>query len=84
MASSVRYKWKHQLSVGINESLKNTKPVKSPYHKKPEEEEQGKLKEVILRQVFNDHEPEKKRWTWEDPRHIINEQKKLDSRRHRM
>ncbi|HOC45348.1 MAG TPA: hypothetical protein PKM26_01975 [Syntrophorhabdaceae bacterium] len=36
------YKWKRQLSAGINASLKNTKPVKSPCLKKPEE--------VILRQ----------------------------------
>ncbi len=36
--SCVYYKWKRQLSVGINASLRNTKPVKSPELKKLEEE----------------------------------------------
>jgi len=43
------YKWKRQLSVGINASLRNTKPVKSTELKKLEEENR-KLKEVILQQ----------------------------------
>jgi len=49
IASSVYYKWKRQLSVGINASLRNTKPVRSPELKKLEEENR-KLKEVILQQ----------------------------------
>ena len=49
IVSSVYYKWKRQLSVGINASLRNTKPVRSPELKKLEEENR-KLKEVILRQ----------------------------------
>ncbi len=42
-------KWKRQLSVGINTSLRNSKPLKSPDLKKLEEENR-KLKEVVLNQ----------------------------------
>jgi transposase-like protein len=49
IGSSMYYKWKRQLSVGINASLRNTKPVKSTELKKLEEENR-KLKEVILQQ----------------------------------
>jgi len=42
-------KWKRQLSVGINASLRNSRPLKSPDLKKLEEENK-KLKEVILNQ----------------------------------
>lgn len=49
IVSSVYYKWKRQLSVGINAGLRNTKPLKSPELKKLEEENR-KLKEVILQQ----------------------------------
>jgi transposase-like protein len=47
--SSMYYKWKRQPRVGINASLRNTKPLKSPDLKKLEEENR-KLKEVILSQ----------------------------------
>jgi len=54
------YKWKRQLSAGINASLKNTKPVKSPCLKKPEEEERKKAQGGHAPAVFDDHEPEKR------------------------
>jgi len=47
--SSMFYKWKRQLAVGIHASLRNTKPLKSPDSKKLEEENR-KLKEVVLNQ----------------------------------
>ncbi|OPY72665.1 MAG: Integrase core domain protein [Syntrophorhabdus sp. PtaU1.Bin002] len=47
--SGLFYKWKRQLAVGINASLRNTKPLKSPDLKKLEEENR-KLKEVTLSQ----------------------------------
>ena len=34
ITSSMCYKWKRQLAVGINASLRNTKPLKSPDLKK--------------------------------------------------
>jgi transposase-like protein len=49
ITSGLYYKWRHQLKVGINASLRNTKPLKSPDLKKLEEENR-KLKEVILSQ----------------------------------
>lgn len=49
IASSMYYKWKRQLTVGINASLRNTKPIKSPDLKRLEDENR-KLKEVILSQ----------------------------------
>ena len=49
IASSVYYKWKRQLAVGVNASLRNTKPLKSPDIRRLEEENR-KLKEVILQQ----------------------------------
>lgn len=47
--SSMFYKWKRQLAVGINASLRNAKPLKSPDPKKLEEENR-KLKELVLNQ----------------------------------
>ena len=47
--SSMFYKWKRQLAVGIHASLRNTKPLKSPDLKKLEEENR-KLKELVLNQ----------------------------------
>ncbi len=49
IASGLLYKWRRQLQVGINASLRNTKPLKSPDLKKLEEENR-KLKEVVLSQ----------------------------------
>jgi len=49
IASSMYSKWKRQLSVGINASLRNSRPLKSPDLKKLEEENR-KLKEVVLNQ----------------------------------
>ena len=49
ITSSLYYKWKRQLSVGINASLRNSKPLKSPDLRKLEEENR-KLKEVVLNQ----------------------------------
>lgn len=49
IASSVYSKWKRQLSVGINASLRNSRPIKSPDLKRLEEENR-KLKEVVLNQ----------------------------------
>ncbi len=43
------YKWKRQLRVGINASLRNAKPLK-PQDLRKLEEENRKLKEVILSQ----------------------------------
>ncbi len=43
------YKWKRQLAVGVNASLRNTKPLKSPDLKKLEEDNR-KLKELVLNQ----------------------------------
>ncbi|HNV19868.1 MAG TPA: transposase [Rectinema sp.] len=47
--SSMFYKWKRQLAVGVNASLRNTKPLKSPDLKKLEEDNR-KLKELVLNQ----------------------------------
>jgi transposase-like protein len=47
--SSMFYKWKRQLEVGIHASLRNTKPLKSPDLKKLEEDNR-KLKELVLNQ----------------------------------
>jgi len=49
LPSSMFYKWKRQLAVGVNASLRNTKPLKSPDLKKLEEENR-KLKELVLNQ----------------------------------
>jgi len=49
ISSSLYSKWKRQLQVGINASLRNTRPIKSPDIKRLEEENR-KLKEVILNQ----------------------------------
>ncbi len=49
LSSSLYFKWKRQLQVGINASLRNTKPIKSPDIKRLEQENR-KLKEVILNQ----------------------------------
>ena len=49
LTSGLLYKWKRQLRVGINASLRNTKPLKSPDLKRLEEENR-KLKEVVLSQ----------------------------------
>ena len=49
ITSSMFYKWKRQLSVGINASLRNTKPLKSPDLKKLDEDNR-KLKELVLNQ----------------------------------
>ncbi len=49
ISSSLYCKWRRQLQVGINASLRNTKPIKSPDIKRLEEENR-KLKEVILNQ----------------------------------
>ncbi len=47
--SSMFYKWKRQLAVGVNASLRNTKPLKSPDLKKLEEDNR-KLKDHVLNQ----------------------------------
>ena len=49
LTSGLLYKWKRQLRVGINASLRNTKPLKSPDLRRLEEENR-KLKEVVLSQ----------------------------------
>jgi putative transposase len=49
ITSGLYYKWKRQLKVGINASLRNAKPLKFPDLKRLEEENR-KLKEVILSQ----------------------------------
>ena len=49
LPSSMYYKWKRQLAVGVNASLRNAKPLKSPDLKKLEEENR-KLKELVLNQ----------------------------------
>ncbi|MGC8867819.1 MAG: transposase [Elusimicrobiales bacterium] len=49
IAASVYNRWKRQLKVGINASLRNSKPIKSPDIRRLEEENK-KLKEVILNQ----------------------------------
>ena len=49
ISPSVYHRWKRQLAVGVNASLRNTRPLKSPDLKKLEEENK-KLKEVVLNQ----------------------------------
>jgi transposase-like protein len=49
ITSGLFYKWKRQLAVGIKDSLRNTRPLKSPDLKRLEEENR-KLKEVVLSQ----------------------------------
>ncbi len=49
IADSLYRKWKKQLMVGVRASMRNTRPVKSPDLKKLEEENR-KLKEVVLNQ----------------------------------
>ena len=41
--SSMFYKWKRQLAVGVNASLRNTKPLKSPDLKKLEEDNRKEM-----------------------------------------
>ena len=49
ITSSMFYKWKRQLAVGINASLRNAKPLKSPDLRKLEEENR-RLKGLVLNQ----------------------------------
>jgi len=49
LTSGLFYKWKRQLAVGVNASLRNGKPLKAPDLKRLEEENR-KLKEVVLSQ----------------------------------
>jgi len=49
IADSLYRKWKRQLMVGVRASMRNTRAVKSPNLKKLEEENR-KLKEVVLNQ----------------------------------
>jgi len=49
ITSSMFNKWKRQLAVGINASLRNTKPLQSPDLKKWEEDNR-KLKEFVWNQ----------------------------------
>lgn len=49
IADSLYRKWKRQLMVGVRASMRNTRPVKSPDLKRLEEENR-KLKEVVLNQ----------------------------------
>ncbi len=49
ISPSVYHRWKRQLTVGVNASLRNSKPLKSPDLRKLEEENK-KLKEVVLNQ----------------------------------
>jgi transposase-like protein len=49
IASSLFYKWKRQLAVGINASLRNAKPLK-PVDVRNLEDENRRLKEVIISQ----------------------------------
>lgn len=58
--SSMFYKWKRQLAVGVNASLRNTKPLKSPDLKKLEEDNR-KLKELVLNQSLTIMNLKKKR-----------------------
>lgn len=48
---SVYRKWKRQLRVGIQASLRNSKPFKAPDLKKLEAENR-KLKEIVLNQAL--------------------------------
>ena len=47
--SSSYYRWQKQLSLGIQSSLRNTKPLKAP-ELKALEAENRKLKEIVLNQ----------------------------------
>lgn len=49
ISPSVYHRWKRQLAVGVNASLRNARPLKSPDLKRLEEENR-KLKEVVLNQ----------------------------------
>ena len=49
IADSLYRKWKRQLMVGVRASMRNSRPVKSPDLKRLEEENR-KLKEVVLNQ----------------------------------
>lgn len=51
IATSVYHRWKKQLAVGVNASLRNAKPLKSPDLKRLEEENR-KLKEAVLNQAL--------------------------------
>ena len=58
--SSVYYKWKRQLSVAINASLRIMKPVKFPEPQKARGGETGQAQEGHTPGVLNDHEPKKR------------------------
>jgi len=49
ISPSVYHRWKRQLTVGVNAALRNSRPLKSPDLKRLEEENR-KLKEVVLNQ----------------------------------
>jgi len=49
IADSLYRKWKRQLMVGVRASLRNTRPIKAKEVKRLEEENR-KLKEVVLNQ----------------------------------
>ncbi|RPJ57866.1 MAG: hypothetical protein EHM12_08720 [Dehalococcoidia bacterium] len=49
ISPSVYHRWKRQLTVGVNASLRNSKPLKS-FDVRKLEEENRKLKEVVLNQ----------------------------------
>jgi transposase-like protein len=49
ISPSVYHWWKRQLSVGVNAGLRNSKPLKS-FDARRLEEENRKLKEVVLNQ----------------------------------
>jgi transposase-like protein len=49
ITSSLYYKWSRQLKVGINASLRNSRPIK-PVDQRRLEEENRQLKEIILNQ----------------------------------
>lgn len=49
LSSALYYKWKRQLEVGINASLRNTKPLK-PANQRQLEVENRQLKEIVLNQ----------------------------------
>lgn len=49
LSPSLYHKWKKQLEVGINATLRNTKPVKAADTRKLEEDNR-RLKEIVLNQ----------------------------------
>jgi len=58
ITSGLFYKWTRQLAVGVNASLRNTKPLKSPDLLKLEEENR-KIKEFDLNQSVTIMNPKK-------------------------